>query len=121
MKEKLIINIHSFIDVITNSSTELFVFESEKTIYELRNLISLQEKECPSEYGYKVSVCEENVEEYLKDEYNIYESENKIEIPEFCSVCNSIIQFDGIRLFCPNEECDGQNEKNLIKNLSNIK
>ena len=32
MKQLLIVNVHSFIDVITNSSTELFICDDAKTI-----------------------------------------------------------------------------------------
>ena len=42
MKTLLIIKTHSFVDVITNSSTELFVCDDEKTLEEVKNL--LQEK-----------------------------------------------------------------------------
>jgi hypothetical protein len=36
MEERLLINIHSFVDVITNSSTELFICNTEKTLDAIR-------------------------------------------------------------------------------------
>lgn len=37
--DKIIINIHSFIDVITNSSTELFVLDTEKSLEVVREIL----------------------------------------------------------------------------------
>ncbi len=80
-KDIFIINIHSFIDVITNSSTELFVCDTEKTIMEVTNLIRLKEKEWPSEYDYKVNISQEDATEY-DDEFNSYQIPEIIEYLE---------------------------------------
>lgn len=53
---KYIINIHSFIDVITNSSTELFVCNTDKTLETIETLVYEMEKQYPNEYGHKLSV-----------------------------------------------------------------
>ena len=42
MKQLLIINIHSFIDVITNSSSELFVMRTKKTVEEIEKILRMQ-------------------------------------------------------------------------------
>lgn len=42
MKQKLIIKTHSFVDIITNSSTELFVCDGSKTLNEVREIIQKQ-------------------------------------------------------------------------------
>lgn len=39
MRERFIVSAHSFIDVITNSSTELFVVESDKTVEVLERIV----------------------------------------------------------------------------------
>jgi hypothetical protein len=39
MKQILIINPHSMVDVITNSSTELFVCDTEKTIAVVKEIL----------------------------------------------------------------------------------
>jgi hypothetical protein len=39
MKKILLIDTHSFIDVITNSSTELFVCDTDKTIDEIKKML----------------------------------------------------------------------------------
>ena len=95
-KDIFIIDIHSFIDVITNSSTELFVCDTEKTIMEVTNLIRLKEKEWPSEHGYKVNISQEDAAEY-DDEFSSYQIESmlaylekagyKIEAPAITKQC----------------------------------
>lgn len=50
--EKIYINIHSFIDVITNSSTEIFMLDSKKAADVIREIIKEKEIEFPPEsYG----------------------------------------------------------------------
>ena len=39
MKNVLVINLHSFIDVITNSSTELFVIDADKSIEMIKDIL----------------------------------------------------------------------------------
>jgi hypothetical protein len=44
------------VDVITNSSTELFVFDSDKTLETIREMAKSKEAEFPPEYGHYVNV-----------------------------------------------------------------
>ena len=37
--DKIIINIHSFVDLITNSSTELFVLDTDKTLAVVKEIL----------------------------------------------------------------------------------
>ncbi len=53
---KFIINVHSMVDVITNSSTEIFVLDSEKGLQMVRDMILEMEKKYPNEYGHRISV-----------------------------------------------------------------
>lgn len=39
MKQALLINTHSFVDVITNSSTELFVCDTDKTVDAIKDIL----------------------------------------------------------------------------------
>lgn len=48
MKTLLVINPHSFIDVITNSSTELFVCDTDKTVEMVKQILAAD----PNVYGY---------------------------------------------------------------------
>ena len=54
--EKIIFKIHSFIDVITNSSTELFMLDTDKSIDTVREIIKEMESKYPPEYGCYVGV-----------------------------------------------------------------
>lgn len=77
MKEVFIINVHSFVDVITNSSTELFVLDSDKTLETITALVKAKEAEYPPDYGHYVSVSEvEQCDiEWVMDSYiNVDES-----------------------------------------------
>ena len=53
MKNKsiFIIKTHSYLDIITNSSTELFVLYTDKSLEMVREIIVEKEKEFPCEYG----------------------------------------------------------------------
>jgi hypothetical protein len=55
-KEIFIIDIHSFVDVITNSSTELFMLETDKSLELVREIVKEKEKEFPPDYGHYVTV-----------------------------------------------------------------
>lgn len=46
MTDLIVINIHSFVDVITNSSSELFVMRDDKTLGEIESIITSM-IECP--------------------------------------------------------------------------
>lgn len=62
------ISIHSFLDIITNSSTELFVIDKEKGLEFVRETIDEILKTYPSEYGCTPSVYLENAD-YYTDTY----------------------------------------------------
>jgi len=53
---KFIVNVHSFVDIVTNSSTELFVLDIDKSLDLIEEIIKEKEKEFPCEYGYTISV-----------------------------------------------------------------
>jgi len=76
-KNKFIISIHSFIDIITNSSTELFVVDEEKTLELVRNVVNQALIDFPSSYG--IDCCSVNLEDatYYLD-YVIDNSEDAI-------------------------------------------
>lgn len=50
MKTKAIILVHSFVDVITNSSTELFIIDKEKGLETVKETVSEALKKYPMEY-----------------------------------------------------------------------
>ena len=54
--KKILINVHSFVDVITNSSTELFICDTEKSVEVVQSLINEIQKKYPNEYGHNLSV-----------------------------------------------------------------
>jgi hypothetical protein len=54
--KKFIISIHSFVDIITNSSTELFVLDTSNSVEFIEKLLKEKEKEFPPEYGHYISV-----------------------------------------------------------------
>jgi hypothetical protein len=85
MKEVIVIkNIHSFIDVITNSSTELFVCDTDKTLSEVTALVKEKEEDWPSPYGYNVHVDTDKAEEYNDFGYDSYDIPQMIEYLESC-------------------------------------
>ena len=50
--EKFYIKIHSFIDLITNSSTEIFMLDTQQTVEVIQQIISEKQREFPPEYEY---------------------------------------------------------------------
>ena len=75
--EKILINIHSFIDVITNSSTELFVCETDKALEVVRGLVFDMERQYPNEYGHRLSV-EAADDHELQEAFGYFEEEDAI-------------------------------------------
>ena len=63
-KSKFIIPIHSFVDVITNSSTELFIIDKEKGLEMVKEIVEEGLKKYPSEYNKVPSVHIDNPEYY---------------------------------------------------------
>lgn len=74
-KETFIINVHSFIDVITNSSTELFMLDTDKSLEMVTELVKDKEKEFPPDYGFYVSI--NYAEDYHINEIFGYLDENE--------------------------------------------
>ncbi len=73
---KIIIKIHSFIDVITNSSTELFVCDTDRSLEAVKGLVYEIERQYPNEYGHGLNV--DYTSDYELDEafeYNINEED----------------------------------------------
>jgi len=70
-KDIFIIDIHSFIDVITNSSTELFVCNSDKTVGEIEQLIREKEAIWPTQYGEYVHVDNEDIIHLMNNKFNV--------------------------------------------------
>jgi hypothetical protein len=62
MKEIFKINLHSIVDVITNSSTELFIVDKSYGLEFVEQLVREKEKEFPADYDYKVSIFLDNPE-----------------------------------------------------------
>lgn len=88
MKQKLAINVHSFVDVITNSSTELFVCDTKKSIEEIEKILKQLvkdynkevEKDYHGEYAHKVTY--KNAFDkpfiYTKEQFEKDEKENGV-------------------------------------------
>lgn len=57
MKTKIIIEVnpHSVVDLITNSSTEIFTIQTDKTVEVVREMIDELQKQYPNEYGHHLS------------------------------------------------------------------
>lgn len=72
-KEIMIISIHSFVDVITNSSTELFVCDTDKTVEMVRVMVDGIQTRYPNEYGHWLSVTEMDPDDYMISEiFDVY-------------------------------------------------
>jgi len=64
MKTKILIPIHSLVDVITNSSTELFIINKEKGLEAVQEVVNKALEMFPSKYGCIPSVRIDNPEYY---------------------------------------------------------
>jgi hypothetical protein len=64
MKNKILIPIHSIVDVITNSSTELFIIDKEKGLETVQEIVNQAVAMFPSKYGCIPSVHLDNPEYY---------------------------------------------------------
>ena len=79
MKEIFKINLHSVIDVITNSSTELFIVDKSYGLEFVTKLVKEKEAEFPAKYDYY------NVDIYLDNPewgWNYFDTEEAIKILE---------------------------------------
>lgn len=71
---KLIIKIHSFVDIITNSSTSIFVVNTDKTLEVVDELIKYE--------------CEKakELDWYNSGDYKIYYEDNKLIVYSFLNL-----------------------------------
>ena len=101
---KLIIDVtnHSIIDLITNSSTEIFVIDTDKTLLAVQEIIKDLENQYPNEYGHGLYV--DYVDEY--DYQEMYDYIDKNQAIEYLTAL-------GYTITPPLEE----NQKKLIKIL----
>lgn len=75
--DNFIIPIHSFVDVITNSSTELFVCDTEKAISLVRELVDEIQNKYPNEYGHRLHV--DYAEDYeLREIFGYFDEEEAV-------------------------------------------
>ena len=80
--EIIVINIHSMIDVITNSSTEIFMLDTEDDVETVKSFVSQLEKEYPPEYstsgnGHYAEV--EQAEDWeISSAFNIYQTDDEL-------------------------------------------
>ncbi len=82
MDDKIIISVHSFVDVITNSSTELFVCKTDKALKLVRELVYTLEEKYPNEYGHKLNIdyAEKNDLYYVNEKYGYNDVEDAIKL-----------------------------------------
>ena len=126
MTEKIYIPIHSFVDVITNSSTEIFMLDTEKSIAVVEEMIKEVEKEYPPEYnncGYstgRASVEEAEVWD-IKEAFGYYDEE---EVVKFLRAMGYTVEKTGERqrFICIKAERGYMNEglKEFINNTFNV-
>lgn len=83
-KKTIAIKIHSFVDVITNSSTELFMCNKKKSVKQVKEVLkdivnhynNGVKKKLYGEYGKKISIDNFIVRIYTKKEYDKHIKEN---------------------------------------------
>ena len=116
--EKIIFAVHSVVDVITNSSTEIFIIDAEQEVAIVEAIIKEKEKEFPTEYNYRVSVSqtdeweikdmfgyidEDEAVKYLKAiGYKVEKSENPQPIRYITISCERGCMNSGLKSFIRN-------------------
>jgi hypothetical protein len=76
--KKIIFSIHSVVDLITNSSTEIYVIDTEQELEMIRAIIKELEEKFPTEYGYHVYA--DYMEEWeLKEMFDYIDEEKAVE------------------------------------------
>lgn len=126
--EKIIIPIHSFVDVITNSSTEIFMLDTEKSITTIEEMIKEVEKEYPPEYDFSgcghssgYASVEEAEEWDIKEAYGYYDEE---EVVKFLKAMGYTVEKnqDRQRFICIKAERGYMNEglKEFINNTFEV-
>jgi hypothetical protein len=77
-KDTIIISVHSFIDVITNSSTELFVCDTDKSVEVVKSMVDEMQERYPNEYGHRLSTCAMDPNDWrIGDLCNFYGEESE--------------------------------------------
>lgn len=75
--EKFIIPIHSFVDVITNSSTELFICDTDKALQVVTEIVDEMQSTYPNEYGHRLFV--DYADDYqLQDVFGYFDEEEAV-------------------------------------------
>lgn len=69
------VNPHSLVDLITNSSTEIFVVNTDKTVEVVREMIDEIQGKYPNEYGHRLHVGIADPWQ-LNDFFGIYDLED---------------------------------------------
>lgn len=72
MKQVLLIQTHSFVDVITNSSTELFVCNTDKSIETVKKILEKKWKDFIKLYPYKYKY-QDDPEEWTINEKSVWD------------------------------------------------
>lgn len=91
-----IISVHSFVDVITNSSTELFVCDTEKSVEMVRQMVDEIQDKYPNEYGHRLYTDVISNDDYrLRDIFNCYEDEEN---------CAKYLKAKGYKVEKPSQE-----------------
>ena len=102
---KIIIPIHSILDVITNSSSELFVIDTTQSAEAIQNIVDVALIDFPAEsewaFGHKPNVYEGDPSYYENHNFNSYDDDElidhlqrkgyKIEKPEVVTEPRAII------------------------------
>ena len=72
-RDIIIVDVHSFVDVITNSSTELFVCDTDKSVDMVEALVKEIESAHPNEYGHMLSIEKMETEDWrLQEIFSCY-------------------------------------------------
>lgn len=78
-KDTIIISVHSFVDVITNSSTELFVCDTDKSVETVRAMVDEMQGKYPNEYGHTLHTDAMSTDDWRIQEFSgIYADEEDI-------------------------------------------
>lgn len=93
---KFIINTHSFIDVITNSSSEIFICDTTKSLDDITALVKNKEKKWPNKYGEHVNIYLDDASSYYDYDCNF----NEYQISEMIE----FLEKYGFKIIPPKEE-----------------
>jgi len=78
-RDTIIISVHSFVDVITNSSTELFVCDTDKSVETVRAMVDEMQNRYPNEYGHRLHTDSMSTDDWrIQELTNVYAEEEDI-------------------------------------------